>query len=153
MKILDVNILIYAHREDQEHHHYYRKRLEMLASENLPYGLTPAVASGFIRICTHPKFPNGPTPLPIALSVVESFMSGTSANWIHPGRKSWELFSDLCRKTNCTGKIVADAHHAATAIEHACVWISRDTDFHRFEPHGLRFEPWIPSPSSSSPHG
>jgi predicted nucleic acid-binding protein len=39
---------------------------------------------------------------------------------------------------------VADAQHAAIAIESASTWISRDGDFERFVPFGLRFEPWRP---------
>ncbi|MCC5849963.1 MAG: PIN domain-containing protein [Verrucomicrobia bacterium] len=144
MKLLDVNILIYAHREDQEHHDFYRKKLETLCREGHFFGLTPSVASGFVRVCTHPKFPNGPTPQPMALAFVESLMILPQTDWVCPGRAQWELFSHLCRKTACRGKLVADAHHAATAIEHTCVWVSRDSDFHRFVPHGLRFESWTP---------
>jgi predicted nucleic acid-binding protein len=35
---------------------------------------------------------------------------------------------------------VADAQHAAIAVEHGCVLVSRDGDFAAFEPHGLRWE-------------
>jgi hypothetical protein len=37
---------------------------------------------------------------------------------------------------------VADAQHAAIAIEHAATWISRDRDFHQFTAHGLVWEKW-----------
>jgi toxin-antitoxin system PIN domain toxin len=144
VRLLDVNILIYAHREDQEYHVFYREKLESLCREQQFFGLTPSVAAGFVRVCTHAKFPNGPTPLPIALAFVDSLMAHAQTDWVYPGRAQWELFSDLCRKTGCCGKLAADAHHAATAIEHACIWVSRDADFKRFVPHGLRFELWEP---------
>jgi predicted nucleic acid-binding protein len=35
---------------------------------------------------------------------------------------------------------VADAQHAAVAIENACQWITRDRDFDRFVPHGLKLQ-------------
>jgi hypothetical protein len=50
----------------------------------------------------------------------------------------------LCRATRTSGKAVADAQHAAVAIEHACTWVSRDSDFFRYETEGLRFERWVP---------
>lgn len=142
MILFDVNILIYAHREDQEHHAYYRNRLESAVSEAPAFGLTPLVAGGFVRIVTSEKFPNGPTPLPQALAVVDSLMEHPNSHWIYPGNRHWELVSALSRSTRCSGKGFADTQHAAIAIEHACTWISRDRDFHLFVKHGLRFEEW-----------
>lgn len=144
MILFDVNVLIYAHREDQAHHAFFRGRLENLVSQGVPCGLTPLVAAGFVRIVTHARFPNGPTPLVQALAVVESLMQRGNAQWISPGRRHWELVGALCRATRATGKLVADAQHAAIAIEHACTWASRDGGFRLFESLGLRFEHWSP---------
>lgn len=147
MKLFDVNILIYAHRADQQHHAYYRQRLEEALAEPGLCGLTSAVAGGFVRIVTHRNFPNGPTPLPQALAVIETLVAPGCCQWIHPGQNHWHLVADLCRKTSTSGKAVSDAFHAATAIEHGCTWISRDGDFARFTQHGLRWERWEPPPS------
>lgn len=144
MNLVDVNVLIYAHREDQQHHPYYRERLEELVKSGVPFGLTPLVASGFVRIVTHANFPQGPTPLPIALAMIEGLIERPQAHWILPGQKHWAIFSSLCRSQRCRGKLVADAQHAAIAIEHAATWISRDADFFRFASHGLRFVQWMP---------
>lgn len=144
MKLPDVCILIYAHREDQEHHRYFRRRLETLVRSGEPFGLTPLVAGAFVRIVTTPRFPGGPTPLPQALAVIEALASHPNAHWVNPGRRHWELVTQLCRGTKAVGKFVADAQHAALAIEHAATWISRDADFARFVDHGLIWEPWVP---------
>ncbi len=144
MNLFDINVLVYAHREDQEHHAYFRARLEHCIAEGHPFGLTPLVAGGFIRVVTQPAFPNGPTPLPQALAVIEALCSHPNGHWIQPGRRHWELFAQLCRQTQATGKGVADAQHAAIAIEHAATWISRDRDFERFTAHGLVWKPWLP---------
>jgi uncharacterized protein len=45
--------------------------------------------------------------------------------------------ADLCRATNATGKLVADAQHAALAMAEGCTWVTRDRDFGRFVPYGL----------------
>lgn len=145
MILFDVNILVYAHREDQEQHAYYRERLESALLQTPAFGLTPLVAGGFLRIVTHPAFPNGPTPLPQALAVVESIMDQPNSHWITPGSRHWELVSQLCRSHRCSGKCIADAQHAAIAIEHAATWISRDRDFRKFVDSGLRFEEWSPT--------
>lgn len=142
MKLFDTNILIYAHRADQEHHAYYRHRLEDALAGPDMCGLTTAVATGFVRIVTHRNFPNGPTPLPQALAVIETLMTSVSCQWVHPGTRNWHLVADLCRQTGTTGKGVSDAAHAASAIEHGCTWVSRDEDFERFTAHGLRWERW-----------
>ncbi len=145
MILFDINILVYAHREDQQEHNYYQQRLESVISEGTIFALTPLVAGGFLRVVTNPNFPNGPTPQSQALAVIDSLLSHPRAQLLLPGRRHWEIFSDLCRKSSAIGKQVADAQHAAIAIEHAGTWISRDTDFARFTQHGLKWQRWEPS--------
>ena len=48
------------------------------------------------------------------------------------------LFERLCRESRATGKLVADAQHAAVAVEHGCTLVSTDADFSRFP--GLRWQ-------------
>ena len=140
MKLFDINVLIYAHRIDQQHHEFYREFLEGLVNGAESFGLSPLTAVGFVRVVTNRRFPNGPTPLPQAVSVIESLTSLPHCLWTTPGKRNWELTRDLCSKCSCSGKNVVDAQHAAIAIEHACEWITRDQDFHRFVPHGLKLQ-------------
>ena len=140
MRLFDVNILIYAHRQDQSHHAFYRERLESMINGSESFGLSTLVAAGFLRIVTHAGFPNGPTPLSQALSVIESMASLPNCYWINPGALHWQLLAELCRSARCTGKQVADAQHAAVAIENACTWVTRDEDFTSFTKRGLRLE-------------
>lgn len=142
MKLFDVNILIYAHRSDQEFHEFFREQLEEALASPEACGLSAAVAVGFVRIVTHKNFPNGPTPLPQALAVIETLAE--ACQWVHPGARHWNLVAELCRETKTSGKSVSDAGHAALAIENGCTWVSRDTDFERFAGHGLRWECWEP---------
>ena len=140
MKLFDVNILIYAHREDQTHHDFYRSRLESTINGPDVFGLSTFVAAGFVRVVTHMRFPNGPTPLSQALSVVESMAGLPNCYWINPGPRHWQLLAELCRESLCAGKNVADAQHAAIAIENGCTWVTRDEDFSVFTSRGLRLE-------------
>jgi hypothetical protein len=98
------------------------------------------VAVGFVRVVTNPRIFAEPTPLSTALSVIEGLVERPGCRVIGPGQGHLERVATLCRAASATGKLVADAQHAAVAMEHACTWVSRDDDFARFEPHGLRFE-------------
>lgn len=148
MILFDVNILIYAHREDQTDHEYFRDRLEAEVRKPSPFGLTPNVAAGFLRITTHPNFPNGPTPLAQALAVIDGFLLLPNCRWVSPGPRHWELLASLVRAARTQGKAVADAQHAAIALEQACTWVTRDADFRSFVPHGLRLDLWEPQTGS-----
>lgn len=140
MKMFDVNVLIYAHREDQLHHPFYREYVEEVIESGELFALSPLVAAGFVRIVTNAAFPNGPTPLAQALAVVDNIASVESCYWTPPGTRHWQLVSLLCRQCHCTGKMVSDAQHAAIAIEHASIWVTRDDDFQAFLQHGLQLE-------------
>ncbi len=144
MILFDVNILIYAHRADQARHDFFRERFEQTLAAAEPCAISAAVATGFVRILTQPNFPNGPTPLSEALAVIDSLVAPGICQWLQPGIRHWHLVAELCRTGQAVGKLVSDASHAALAIEHACTWVTRDTDFQRFTQNGLRLEIWDP---------
>lgn len=142
MIIFDINILVYAHREDQVGHRKILQQMETRIRSGEEFAITPLTAGGFVRVVTNPRFPNGPTPIDQALSVIDSLARHPSARWILPGRRHWEIISELCRKCSAKGKLVADIQHAAVAIEHAATWVSCDADFTQLQSLGLRFEHW-----------
>jgi predicted nucleic acid-binding protein len=55
-----------------------------------------------------------------------------NARIVRAGDRHWRIFEDLCLRTQAQGALIADAPHAALAIEHGCDWISFDRDFARF---------------------
>ncbi|MEZ5740926.1 MAG: hypothetical protein R3E68_16725 [Burkholderiaceae bacterium] len=55
MLLCDVNIFVYAHREDAADHAAYRDWLEQLSNGDEAYAVSDLVLSGFIRIVTYPK--------------------------------------------------------------------------------------------------
>jgi len=140
MKLFDVNVLVYAHRSDQPDHAFYRDYVEDQINGTHAFALSALVAAGFVRIVTHPGFPGGSTPLAQALATVDSLATLDHCHWVGPGRRHWELVSGLCRQCGSQGKHVADAAHAAVAIEHSCQWVTRDRDFRPFTAHGLQLE-------------
>ncbi len=132
MKLCDVNVLVYAHREESLHHADYAAFLRNLAAGDSAFGLSEAVLSGFVRIVTNPRVFKQPTPTALALDFCAALRDRPQAVILRPGERNWMIFCDLCQSIPATGKLVADAWHAALAIEHACHWISTDGDFARF---------------------
>lgn len=133
MKLPDVNVLIYAHRRDStDDHEAYAKWLIELAEGNEWFGLSEAVLSGFIRIVTNPRIFPEPTPLEQAFDFCRALRERPQANILRPGVRNWAIFQALCGPIPARGKWVADAWHAALAIEYGCIWVSTDSDFSRF---------------------
>ncbi len=70
MFLMDVNALVYAHREDTPDHEAYLEWLELIVNGNAAYGYSELVLSGFLRVVTHPRVFEMPTPLPNAMRFV-----------------------------------------------------------------------------------
>lgn len=137
MILFDVNVLVYAHRKDADQHSTYLKWLEDTVNSDQPYGLFDLVLSGFLRVVTHPRVFNSPSPLADALEFAEQVRNQPNCVPIQPGPRHWSIFERLCRESSAKGNIVPDAYYAALAIEAACEWITTDRDFSRFD--GLRW--------------
>jgi predicted nucleic acid-binding protein len=68
---------------------------------------------------------------------VQRLRERSNARLLTHGPASWDVFVRLCMAAQARGKLVADAYHAALAIEHGCELVTADADFARFA--GLRF--------------
>ena len=132
----DVNVLVGAYRTDVPQHQQTKTWLESAVDAPEPVGLTDAVAAGYVRVVTHPRVFAEPTPLTLALSHVGD-LQAAGAIRVSPGRMYWSIFHQLCLEADARGNLVADAAHAATAIEAGATWMSLDRDFARFP--GLRW--------------
>lgn len=133
----DVNVLVYAHREDAPHHKPCRDWLETLVNGPESFAFSELVLSGFLRVVTHPKVFARPSPLADALTFAEQLRSQPNAVAIAPGQRHWTIFQTLCVDAGTKGNLVADAYLAAMAIEAGCEWVTTDRDFSRFK--GLRW--------------
>jgi toxin-antitoxin system PIN domain toxin len=133
----DVNVLVYAHRVESPDHERYAEWLRVLAGGLEPFALSELGASGFVRIVTNPKIWDEPTTIDDALLFIGRLRTRSNARMLTHGAASWEIFARLCVSARARGKLVADAYHAALAIEHGCELVTTDSDFARF--HGLRW--------------
>jgi uncharacterized protein len=137
MVLPDVNVLVYAHREDALHHAACRGWLEGVVNGDESYGLSELVLSGFVRVATHPKVFTRPSSLADALEFIEQLRGRPNCVPVTPGRRHWDIFRALCVAAGAKGNLVPDAYLAAMAIEAGCEWITTDRDFSRFK--GLRW--------------
>jgi len=137
MFLPDVNVLIYAHREDSPHHTQAVKWLEALINSPEAFAMSELVFSGFLRIVTHPKIFNPPSSLHDALLFVRQIRDQPNCVIVSPGERHWAIFTQLCEEANAKGNLIPDAYFAALAIETGSEWITTDRDFSRF--NGLRW--------------
>jgi toxin-antitoxin system PIN domain toxin len=135
--LLDVNVLVYAHREDAPGHSGFRKWLEATAASPSAFGLSDGVLAGFLRIVTHPRVFDPPSPMKAALAFADELRGRPSCVLLAPGPRHWEIFTSLCRRAGVKGNLVPDAYLAALAIETGSELITTDRDFSRFP--GLRW--------------
>jgi uncharacterized protein len=135
--LVDVNVLVYAHRAESVDHLAYRRWIENVIGGDEPYRMSDVVLSSFLRIVTHPRIFVPPSPLVAALTFAEQIWSSPNCVPISPGPRHWELFTNLVRTVQARANLIPDAYFAALAIESDSEWITTDRDFSRFP--GLRW--------------
>lgn len=134
---VDVNVLVYAHREELADHGPCKAWLEETVNTPQPFALSDLVLSAFIRIVTNRKIFPLPTPLDQAIAVTDRLRERENCVIIAPGPRHWRIFVELCLKSGARGNLVADAYHAALAIESGSELVTTDRDYARFP--GLRW--------------
>ncbi|MCY3746995.1 MAG: type II toxin-antitoxin system VapC family toxin [Acidobacteria bacterium] len=137
MILPDVNVLVYAYREEAVRHADYREWLESTINADSAFGLSDLVLSGFLRVVTHPRILVPPSPPANAVHFVEFLRERPNRVAVNPGPDHWRVFRRLCDESGAKGNLVPDAYFAALAIERGCEWITTDRDFARFR--GLRW--------------
>lgn len=136
MILVDVNVLVYAHRKDAVGHLNYLKWMEGVLSSEQSFGMSSLVLSSFIRLVTNARVFPVPTSLKDALAFTQEIRSRPNCVLLQPGPRHWEIFINLCELVQAKGNLIPDAFLAALAIETGSEWITTDRDFSRFK--GLR---------------
>jgi toxin-antitoxin system PIN domain toxin len=132
MQLLDVNILVHAHREDASLHAEVNGWINQVFARFGGIAVSELVLSGVLRVITHPKVFKIPTPLDTALEFIDDFRRRPNVHILNPGARHWQIFIGLCRDHEAKGNLVPDAYHAALSLEHGCQWVSLDRGFARF---------------------
>jgi uncharacterized protein len=133
MKIVDINLLIYAVNKDTPHHSKAKQWIEDSLSGDEPFGFAWIVILGFLRIVTNGRIM--PTPLmpEVALDLVNDWLQQPPSLTIVPADQHWSIFKELLIPLGTAANLTSDAHLAALAIEHGARLYSTDNDFSRFQ--------------------
>jgi toxin-antitoxin system PIN domain toxin len=137
MLLPDVNVLVHAHRVEADDHGRYRDWLAELLNGEPAFGMSDLVLSALLRLFTSPRVFASPATTSEALRAVTLIRDRPNCRPLSPGPRHWSIFTRLCVEAAPRGNLVADAYHAALAIEHGCQWVTTDRDFSRFT--GLRW--------------
>ncbi len=132
MKVVDVNVLLYAVNHDSEHHETAREWLDTALIQVETIGFTWSVVLAFLRVSTHPAVFARPLTPDESLATMRTWLAQPSATIVEPTSRHLGVLGGLLVEAGMAGNLVNDAHLAAVAIENAAELISYDSDFGRF---------------------
>ena len=137
MKIVDVNVLIYAVNTDAPAHATIKRWWESAVADTEPVGLAWVVVLAFLRIITNPRVMPRPLAVEDAVSLLDEWFSLPGVVAVEPGERHWGILKELLADLGAAANLTTDAHLAAIAIENGARLYSTDNDFSRFR--GLRW--------------
>jgi toxin-antitoxin system PIN domain toxin len=138
MILPDVNVLIYAFRQDVPQHAICRPWLDRIIQSDTRFGVTPLALGAVVRITTNPRTYVTPSTIEEAFGFCEDLLGQPHCQVVEPGDRHWNIFRQLCVNTDTRGPRVTDAWFAALSIEWGCEWITLDRDYARFP--GLKWQ-------------
>lgn len=133
MKLLDVNVVLAAQRDDHPQHDIAHPWLERLLGGGEGFSVPDLVAGAFLRLTTNRRIFSVPTPTVEAFAFVTALGAQPGHILLAPGPRHLDILRELCLGADAVGDLVPDAQLAALAIEHAAEVVSFDRDFARFE--------------------
>lgn len=142
MILLDVNVVVYAYREEAPEHAAYARWLGQAIQSDEPCGVSDVVLSGVVRIVTNPRIFRTAAPTERALGFADALRGGPNVIRVEPGPRHWPIFKRLCTEAGAKGDLIPDAWLAALAIESGSELITADRGFARFP--GLRWRHPVP---------
>ena len=138
MRLLDVNLLVYATFSSMPRHAAAKRWLDDVMSGREQVAFPWETVCGFVRLASNPRV------FSPCMTVAEAWRHAAAwldcpCAWIPSATPRHRAILDgLLALPGMTHKLVADAHLAALAIEHGLVLCSADEDFRHFP--ALRFE-------------
>lgn len=137
MIVPDINLLVYAYNTGAPHHVAARRWWERLINGAERVGVPWVVATGFVRLMTHPRALASPASPADAISYVRDWFRYPHVAPINPGAAHLDHLQRSLQAAGVGANLVTDAHIAALAIEYQAEVHSNDSDFARFP--GLRW--------------
>jgi toxin-antitoxin system PIN domain toxin len=138
VRIVDLNVLLYAVNSDAAQHGVVRAWWEMAVNDEETVGLAWVVLLGFLRLATNPRVFPRPLTADAAAAKLDTWLALDNVRVVREKDDHWETLKPLLSGAGTAGNLTTDAHLAALALSHDAVLVSCDTDFARFK--DLRWE-------------
>lgn len=146
MRLVDLNLLLYAVDERSPRHDAARSWVEAALSGPGTVALAWIVLVGFVRLSTRAAVFEQPLTAAEALDLVDGWLARPSTTVVHPTPRHAAVLRELLEPLGTAGNLTTDAHLAALAIEHGAQLCSTDADFSRFP--GVRWTDPLRAPSA-----
>ena len=132
MKIVDLNVLLYATNRDSASHALAKSWWDEMLSGDEPIGIPWVVLLGFLRIATNDRVFPAALGAEQAMEIVDAWLGQPTVIPLSPGTHHWDILRDLLAGSGTAANLTTDAHLAALAIENGAELCSTDSDFGRF---------------------
>ncbi len=132
MKLVDVNVLLYAVNRDDPCHAKVLAWWENALCATESVALSWSVVHGFVRLATHPRVFAKPQSKEEATDRITQWLAHPNVHVATETDDHWRVLRELILSVGTIGNLVADAHIAALAISRAMTLVSCDRDFARF---------------------
>jgi len=130
---VDTNVLIYAHREELPQHRQALAWLRHLAEGPVPWALPVFCLGEFIRVVTHPRIFDPPSPLDLALAALDTLLQSPTLRVLFPGPRYAAFFCQCVLEADARGNLAFDAQIAAVCKEQgASILLTLDRDLPAF---------------------
>ena len=134
MIAVDTNVLLYADREETPQHRAALRALRRLAEGQEAWAVPIQCIGEFLRVVSHDRVFQPPTPIDEALASIESLLASPAARLLIPGNRYLQILRDVIARSGVRGNLVFDAQIAAVCLEHgATTLLTEDRDFTRFQ--------------------
>ncbi|WP_407689570.1 type II toxin-antitoxin system VapC family toxin [Mycobacterium sp. HUMS_1102779] len=132
MLLLDVNVLLAAHRGDHPQHESVRPWFDRLLAGDDQFTVPNVVWASFLRLATNRRIFEIPTPRDEAFAFIDAIVAQPHHLPTGPGPRHLALLRRACEEADASGDLIPDAVLAAVAAEHHCDVVTLDRDFARF---------------------
>ncbi len=130
--VLDVNVVLAAHRQDHPSHGSVRPWFDAVVAGDDDFAVPDGVWASFLRLATNRRIFVVPTPLADAFLFLDATIAQPRHLRLGPGPRHPALVRRLCEEAEATGDLVPDAVLGAIAVEHGATVATLDRDFARF---------------------
>ncbi len=134
--VFDVNVLVYAFRDDSPCHEQSRSCIEIRNTDS--FILPDIIALGFVRVVTNRRIFASVAPPSVALSFINDLRQHGSRTSEVEVAGVWEAFERIATRDERGGDSIPDAYLAAVALAHDAPLYTFDRDFARYD--GLRVQ-------------